>query len=104
MANTSRTTLRNRRVSGPTTVVTGLDIATIQFRCGYVSTNFCELTPKMVWGFAWLINYISTFATLRPGDLIWTGTPKGISHIYPGDRMRLEIDGIGALENAVMAE
>lgn len=51
-----------------------------------------------------LIEYISEFMTLEPGDLIWTGTPKGISHIYPGDVMRLEIDGLGALENEVVAE
>jgi 5-oxopent-3-ene-1,2,5-tricarboxylate decarboxylase/2-hydroxyhepta-2,4-diene-1,7-dioate isomerase len=42
--------------------------------------------------------------TLEPGDIILTGTPRGISHVYPGDVMRLEIDGIGALENPVVAE
>ena len=36
-----------------------------------------DTTDRLTWGFAWLINYISTFATLRPGDLIWTGTPTG---------------------------
>jgi 5-oxopent-3-ene-1,2,5-tricarboxylate decarboxylase/2-hydroxyhepta-2,4-diene-1,7-dioate isomerase len=42
--------------------------------------------------------------TLEPSDLIWTGTPKGISHVHPGDVMRLEIEGIGFLENPVLAE
>ena len=51
-----------------------------------------------------LIEYISMIMTLEPGDLIWTGTPKGISHVFPGDIMRLEIDGLGALENPVIAE
>jgi 5-oxopent-3-ene-1,2,5-tricarboxylate decarboxylase/2-hydroxyhepta-2,4-diene-1,7-dioate isomerase len=51
-----------------------------------------------------LIEFISMIMTLEPGDLIWTGTPKGISHVHPGDVMRLEIDGIGALENPVIAE
>jgi 5-oxopent-3-ene-1,2,5-tricarboxylate decarboxylase / 2-hydroxyhepta-2,4-diene-1,7-dioate isomerase len=51
-----------------------------------------------------LIEFISMIMTLEPGDMIWTGTPKGISHIYPGDVMRLEIDGLGALENQVIAE
>jgi 5-oxopent-3-ene-1,2,5-tricarboxylate decarboxylase/2-hydroxyhepta-2,4-diene-1,7-dioate isomerase len=51
-----------------------------------------------------LVEFISMIMTLEPGDLIWTGTPKGISHVYPGDVMRLEIDGIGALENPVVAE
>jgi 5-oxopent-3-ene-1,2,5-tricarboxylate decarboxylase/2-hydroxyhepta-2,4-diene-1,7-dioate isomerase len=51
-----------------------------------------------------LIEFISSFMTLEPGDIILTGTPRGISHVYPGDVMRLEIDGIGALENPVVAE
>jgi len=50
-----------------------------------------------------LIAFISMIMTLEPGDMIWTGTPKGISHVYPGDVMRLEIDGLGALENQVAA-
>ncbi|HEX6384190.1 MAG TPA: fumarylacetoacetate hydrolase family protein [Anaerolineae bacterium] len=49
-----------------------------------------------------LIAYVTEFMTLDPGDMIWTGTPEGISHIYPGDKLRLEIDGIGALENEVV--
>lgn len=51
-----------------------------------------------------LIEYISDFMTLNPYDVILTGTPEGISHIYPGDELRLEIDGLGALENTVVAE
>lgn len=51
-----------------------------------------------------LVEYITEFMTLEPGDMIWTGTPKGISHIYPGDRLRLEIDGLGALENDVVGQ
>jgi 5-oxopent-3-ene-1,2,5-tricarboxylate decarboxylase / 2-hydroxyhepta-2,4-diene-1,7-dioate isomerase len=50
-----------------------------------------------------LIAYISEFMTLNPGDMIWSGTPEGISHIYPGDSLRLEADGIGLLENEVVA-
>jgi 5-oxopent-3-ene-1,2,5-tricarboxylate decarboxylase/2-hydroxyhepta-2,4-diene-1,7-dioate isomerase len=51
-----------------------------------------------------LIAFISMIMTLEPGDMIWTGTPKGISHVYPGDVMRLEIEGLGALENRVVEE
>ncbi|SRR5579871_75884 len=51
-----------------------------------------------------LVEFISAIMTLEPDDLILTGTPKGISHIRPGDVMRLEIDGIGALENPVVAD
>ena len=51
-----------------------------------------------------LLEYITEFMTLEPGDMLWTGTPKGIGHIRPGDVMRLEIEGIGALENTVVEE
>jgi 5-oxopent-3-ene-1,2,5-tricarboxylate decarboxylase/2-hydroxyhepta-2,4-diene-1,7-dioate isomerase len=51
-----------------------------------------------------LIEHITEFTTLQPNDVILTGTPKGISHIYPGDSLRLEIDGLGALENDVVAD
>lgn len=51
-----------------------------------------------------LIAYITEFMTLEENDIILTGTPKGLSHVYPGDVMRLEIDGIGALVNPVVAE
>jgi 5-oxopent-3-ene-1,2,5-tricarboxylate decarboxylase/2-hydroxyhepta-2,4-diene-1,7-dioate isomerase len=51
-----------------------------------------------------IIAYLTEFMTLEPGDCIWTGTPKGISRVHPGDVMRLEIEGIGALENTVVEE
>jgi 5-oxopent-3-ene-1,2,5-tricarboxylate decarboxylase/2-hydroxyhepta-2,4-diene-1,7-dioate isomerase len=51
-----------------------------------------------------LIAHLSGFMTLEPDDVILTGTPKGISHVRPGDRMRIEVDGLGALENPVVAE
>ena len=52
---------------------------------------------------AQLIAYITEFKTLQRGDIIYTGTPKGLSHVYAGDVMRVEIDGIGVLENEVIA-
>jgi 5-oxopent-3-ene-1,2,5-tricarboxylate decarboxylase/2-hydroxyhepta-2,4-diene-1,7-dioate isomerase len=51
-----------------------------------------------------LIAYLTEFMTLEPGDILLTGTPKGLSHIHAGDEMRLEIDGLGALESKVIAE
>ncbi|MEK7748926.1 MAG: fumarylacetoacetate hydrolase family protein [Bacteroidota bacterium] len=61
-------------------------------------------TAHMIRPIPELIEFISMIMTLESGDLIWTGTPKGISHVHPGDVMRLEIEGIGALENPVVAE
>lgn len=51
-----------------------------------------------------LMAYMSEFMTLNEGDLIWSGTPEGISHIYPGDTVVCEIAGIGRLENTLVAE
>ena len=51
-----------------------------------------------------LIEYMSEFMTLNEGDMIWSGTPEGLSHIYPGDVVVCEIDGIGSLETTLIAE
>jgi len=59
-------------------------------------------TRDFIYSVPELIEYITDFMTLEPGDMIWTGTPKGISHVHPGDVMRLEIEGIGMLENEMV--
>jgi 2-keto-4-pentenoate hydratase/2-oxohepta-3-ene-1,7-dioic acid hydratase in catechol pathway len=55
-----------------------------------------------------IIAYVSQQLTLEPGDLIATGTPAGVGlgmspqvWLQPGDTVRMEIDGIGVLENPV---
>lgn len=48
-----------------------------------------------------LISFISHVTTLEPGDLVFTGTPSGVSMIQPGDRVTVTVDGIGSLENVV---
>ena len=70
-----------------------------------------DTTDRLTWGFAWLINYISTFATLNPGDLIWTGTPTGAGvhrnpavWLKPGDVVEVEVPEIGVLRNRVVDE
>jgi 2-keto-4-pentenoate hydratase/2-oxohepta-3-ene-1,7-dioic acid hydratase in catechol pathway len=70
-----------------------------------------DTTDRLTWGFAWLINYISTFATLKPGDLIWTGTPTGAgghqtppAWLKPGDVVEVEVPEIGVLRNTVVDE
>jgi 2-keto-4-pentenoate hydratase/2-oxohepta-3-ene-1,7-dioic acid hydratase in catechol pathway len=50
-----------------------------------------------------LVSYISQIMTLLPGDVILTGTPEGIGALAVGDRVRIEIEGIGFLENSVVA-
>lgn len=59
-------------------------------------------TSSMIFGVPQLIEYISAAFTLEPGDVIATGTPSGVGPMQPGDVVRVEIDGIGALENRVV--
>lgn len=65
-------------------------------------------TSNMLFPLAEQIEYLSTAFTLEPGDLIATGTPEGVGmamdppqFLQPGDVVRCEIDGIGAIENKV---
>jgi 2-keto-4-pentenoate hydratase/2-oxohepta-3-ene-1,7-dioic acid hydratase in catechol pathway len=58
----------------------------------------------MIFPVPFLVEYISGFMTLEPGDLIATGTPPGVGPLYAGCRVRVEIEGVGVLENPVVAE
>jgi 2-keto-4-pentenoate hydratase/2-oxohepta-3-ene-1,7-dioic acid hydratase in catechol pathway len=49
-----------------------------------------------------LVAYISQIMTLLPGDVVLTGTPEGVGAMQIGDRVRVEIEGIGSLENTVV--
>lgn len=66
-------------------------------------------TSEMIFSVAEQIAYLSEIVTLKPGDLITTGTPTGVGmgrgvFLKPGDVMRAAIEGIGAIENTVVAE
>jgi fumarylpyruvate hydrolase len=52
---------------------------------------------QQIWTVPETISYLSTFVSLRPGDLIMTGTPKGVGRVEPGDRLEGHIDGVGGL-------
>jgi 2-keto-4-pentenoate hydratase/2-oxohepta-3-ene-1,7-dioic acid hydratase in catechol pathway len=51
-----------------------------------------------------IIEYVTEFMSLEPGDLIATGTPPGVGPMEPGSTVRIEIDGIGILENPIQRE
>ncbi len=58
-------------------------------------------TADMVFGIAELIEYITAFMTLLPGDVLLTGTPEGVGKLEPGDVVEVDVDGIGILSNPV---
>jgi fumarylpyruvate hydrolase len=53
---------------------------------------------QQIWKVPETIAYLSTLVELRPGDLIMTGTPKGVGPVHRGDRLVGHIDGVGDLE------
>jgi 2-keto-4-pentenoate hydratase/2-oxohepta-3-ene-1,7-dioic acid hydratase in catechol pathway len=66
-------------------------------------------TTDMIWDVASLVAFISAAITLEAGDVIATGTPSGVGvfrdppvFLEPGDRVRCEVEGIGAVENPVI--
>ena len=61
-------------------------------------------TSAMVHTVAALIEYLSGFMTLEPGDIILTGTPEGTVNCNAGDEVACEIDGIGRLVNTLVAD
>jgi|SRR6185312_13640688 len=70
-----------------------------------------DRTSRLIFGIPYLLNYISTFTTLVPGDIIVTGTPTGAGarfdpprYLKPGDIVEVEADGIGVLRNPVADE
>ena len=70
-----------------------------------------DRSSRMIFSFRKIINYISTFATLVPGDVIVTGTPTGAGARFdppiwlkPRDVVEVEADGIGTLRNTIADE
>ncbi|MBY5356068.1 fumarylacetoacetate hydrolase family protein [Rhizobium leguminosarum] len=70
-----------------------------------------DRTSRMIFSFRRIINYISTFTTLAPADVIVTGTPTGAGArfdppiwLQPGDVVEVEADGIGILRNTIADE
>jgi 2-keto-4-pentenoate hydratase/2-oxohepta-3-ene-1,7-dioic acid hydratase in catechol pathway len=70
-----------------------------------------DRTSRMLFNIPKQINYISTFTTLMPGDIIITGTPTGAGarfdppkFLKPGDKIEVSVEGVGSLINTVEDE
>lgn len=86
---------------GPAIAV-GLDPADLRIRClvdGEVRQD--DTTASMVFDVGTLLAEISQVTTLLPGDVVLTGTPAGVGPLHAGQRVRVEIAGIGVLDNPV---
>jgi 2-keto-4-pentenoate hydratase/2-oxohepta-3-ene-1,7-dioic acid hydratase in catechol pathway len=58
-------------------------------------------TSNLIFNVYEIVSYISNIMTLEAGDVIATGTPAGIGEMHRGDRVQVEIEGIGVLENVI---
>lgn len=70
-----------------------------------------DVTARMTFPFARIIEYVSTFCTLEPGDILFTGTPSGSGarldpprFLAPGDEVAVEVTGLGVLRNTIADE
>jgi 2-keto-4-pentenoate hydratase/2-oxohepta-3-ene-1,7-dioic acid hydratase in catechol pathway len=70
-----------------------------------------DTTERLIYSFEYLISYISTFTRLLAGDVILTGTPTGAGirfdpprFLKAGDVLRIDVSGIGSLQNPIIAE
>lgn len=61
-------------------------------------------TADLIFDIPFLIAWLSDFMTLQPGDMIATGTPKGLSDVRPGDEVIVEIEGAGRLINHIVSQ
>jgi 5-oxopent-3-ene-1,2,5-tricarboxylate decarboxylase/2-hydroxyhepta-2,4-diene-1,7-dioate isomerase len=61
-------------------------------------------TRDLIFDIPYLIEYLSAFMTLVPGDVILTGTPEGVVNVMPGDEVVCEIDQLGRLVNTIAAD
>jgi 2-keto-4-pentenoate hydratase/2-oxohepta-3-ene-1,7-dioic acid hydratase in catechol pathway len=89
---------------GQPVVAEGLDLAGLEV-WGLVNGSLRQRgrASEMAFSVTEILAYISHVMTLEPGDLVLTGTPAGVGPLVDGDVVRVEIPGIGAVENPVVA-
>ena len=60
-----------------------------------------QRTNDLVFDSAALVSYISRYVTLKPGDMIFTGTPGSNPAMQPGDVIEIELENVGTLRNTI---
>ena len=70
-------------------------------RDGVTETKQDSNSNQMIMNLGEIIEFITASMTLLPGDVICTGSPAGTAEMFPGDRIEVEIPGIGSLANPV---
>ena len=85
------------------TVDPALDVTNLAIR-SYLNGEIAQdsSTAHMIWNPFELVSYVSHQMTLLPGDVIATGAPAGAQVVHAGDRVEIEIEGIGRLTNPVV--
>lgn len=86
---------------GPT-VVTDLkpdDLQIQLFKNGVLKQD--SNTSQMIFSIEEIVSFVSQIMTLRPGDVIATGTPPGVGEVESGDELEVKIEGIGSLINGM---
>jgi 2-keto-4-pentenoate hydratase/2-oxohepta-3-ene-1,7-dioic acid hydratase in catechol pathway len=83
-------------------VVTGLDPNNLVVKT-YLNGKLMQHdnTSNSVFSVEQILHYLSECMTLYPGDVVITGTPKGIAPMKPGDVVEVEVEGVGRLRNTV---
>jgi 2-keto-4-pentenoate hydratase/2-oxohepta-3-ene-1,7-dioic acid hydratase in catechol pathway len=83
-------------------IETDFDPAHAMISC-YVNGEMRQMasTHEMIFNITQLMAFASSIMTLEPGDLIFTGTPSGVTPLQAGDQVRITIEGIGSLDNPV---
>lgn len=81
-------------------VATGLDPDAIRLKT-FLNGKIVQsgTTANLIFSIPFLVRYVSRVMTLNPGDVIATGTPAGVGPTAPGDRVDVQIEGIGVLSN-----
>jgi 5-oxopent-3-ene-1,2,5-tricarboxylate decarboxylase/2-hydroxyhepta-2,4-diene-1,7-dioate isomerase len=84
-------------------LVSGVDIRAASLRT-YVNGQKVQeaAVSEMVWGIDELLADITRHITLRPGDVVLTGTPWHSRPVFPGDTVEVEVEGVGRLVNEVV--